>query len=172
MLQNLLKTGYYYFKDPGAFQFIDIDAVDWGLRGLINLQKAQITPDLELAINATQRYLGEKYIRPSFGNYYLHYCDVLNGLDDDVLNWHQDSEPNKEKIGILLYFSDLDKDTGGSLEIRNAKTKEETGVFYPNVGDVCILHHTPNFEHRVSRLEMKVPRIVIIFHYYVVNLLC
>jgi hypothetical protein len=170
MLQNLVNNGYCYFKDPDAFQFLDINTVSWHDKGTIPLQLVKRTPDVEESLDKIQKYLGQKYIRPTFGNYQLHYSELLDGLDPSVYDWHHDSEVGKEKLGFLLYFSDTDIDTGGSLEIRKSNTDHNYTVLYPTMGDKCILHHTPNFEHRVSELKLPIQRIVAIFHYYVENI--
>ena len=166
MLESLVNEGYFYFRDLDAFQFLDINSVSWTSKGVIPLRLANMTNETIMSLNEMQRYLGEKYIQPVFGNHNLDYYEMVNGLDDSVYEWHHDSEAGKNKLGILMYFSNTDEETGGSLEIRNSETKVEKVALYPKFGDICVLHHTTKFEHRVSELKIPVPRIVAIFHYY------
>lgn len=170
ILSNLIGEGYHLLRDEASFQFIDINTVEWSDRGTIPLQMVKRTESVELALAITQKYLAEKYIRPTFGNYHLDYCDLVNGMDDNVYEWHNDYEENKVNLGILLYFSDTDEEIGSGIGFRDPRTKEEHAFFYPKTGDVCILNHTTKFEHRVTKQNIPLPRMVASFHYYVDSL--
>jgi hypothetical protein len=141
--------------------------MEWTDQGTIPLRMVKRTESVETALKATQRYLGEKYIRPLLGNYHMDYCDLVNGMDDNVYDWHNDYEQDKVNLGILLYFSDTDEEIGSRLEVRDPISKIDRGFFYPKNGDICIINHTTNFEHRVTHQNIPLPRIVASFHYYV-----
>jgi hypothetical protein len=167
MNKQLVEQGYYKFKDDDAFQFIDIYNVAWTDEGSIPLQMVVRSPETQSALLETQRWLGEKYIRPVFGDYHCDYCDLVKGMDDNVYEWHNDYEDGCVNLGILLYFSDTDETTGTDIQFRTADTKQPTGSFYPKAGDIAVLNHTVNFEHIVTEQKIKLPRIVASFHYYV-----
>lgn len=167
MNKELLEQGYYKTTDDDAFQFIDIYNVAWTDEGTIPLQMVVRSPETQSALIKTQQWLGEKYIRPLFGDYHCDYCDLVKGMDDNVYEWHNDFEEGQVNLGILLYFSDTDETTGTDIQFRTADTKEPTGSFYPKSGDIAFLNHTVDFEHIVTEQKIKLPRIVASFHYYV-----
>ena len=167
ILSSLMNNGFFFTKDDNAFQFIDINTVEWSDKGTIPLQMVKRTEQVEDALRKTQEYLGEKYVRPLFGDYHKDYCDLVNGMDENVYEWHNDYENNKVNLGILLYFSDTDLDTGSRIEFRHADTKEFITFMYPKERDICIINHGTKFEHRVTEQNLPLPRIVASFHYYV-----
>lgn len=167
MEKQILDKGYYCTKDEDAFQFIDIHSVMWTERGEIPLQMCVRTPETQESLLKTQTWLAEKYIRPTFGDYTCSYVDLVNGMDDNVFDWHNDYEENKVNLGILLYFTDTDEEIGSGIGFRLPFTTELTGFFYPKAGDVCLVNHTTNFEHQVTKQNIPLPRIVGSFHYYV-----
>jgi hypothetical protein len=167
MKKQILDKGYYYTKDEDAFQFIDIYSIQWSELGDIPLQMCVRTPETQAALLQTQAWLAEKYVCPVFGNYKNSYVDLVNGMDNNVFEWHNDYEENKVNLGILLYFTDTDEETGSGIGFRLPFITESTGFFYPKAGDVCVINHTTNFEHRITKQNIPVPRIVASFHYYV-----
>lgn len=167
ILSNLMNNGFFFTKDDNAFQFIDINTVEWSDRGTIPLQMVKRTEEVEEALRKTQEYLGEKYVRPLFGDYHKDYCDLVNGMDDNVYEWHNDYEVDKVNVGILLYFSDTDSEIGSRIEFRHAETKQFINYMYPRENDICIINHGTKFEHRVTKQNIPLPRIVASFHYYV-----
>ena len=167
MKTKIDDNGFIVFRDDEAFQFIDIYSVTWAEKGTIPLQMVIKNAETQDALTKTQQWLGEKYLRPTFGNYHCDYCDIVKGIDNIVYEWHNDYEEGRVNLGILLYFSDTDKDTGTGLAFRDYKTKKEHASFYPKLGDVCIINHTEKFEHKVSKPNFAFPRIVGSFHYYV-----
>lgn len=164
---QIKDKGYYFTRDNEAFQYIDIHSVTWAQRGTIPLQMCVRTPETQEALLKTQAWLGEKYIRPTFGDYTCDYVDLVNGMDENVFDWHNDYEDNKVNLGILLYFSDTDEEIGSGIGFRDPITKESTGFCYPKSGDICIINHTTKFEHQVTKQNIPLPRIVASFHYYV-----
>jgi hypothetical protein len=154
-------------RDRAAFQFMDINMVEWSDKGTIPLQMVKRTEDVELALAITQKYLGEKFVRPLYGDYHMDYCDLVNGMDDNVYEWHNDYEKDKVNLGILLYYTDTDEDTGTKIEFRHADSKEFIDYMYPKEMDICIINHGTKFEHRVTEQLIPLPRIVASFHYYV-----
>lgn len=170
MEKQILDKGYCCIRDEEAFQFIDIYSVKWSELGDIPLQMCVRTPETQAALLQTQTWLGEKYIRPIFGDYTCNYVDLVNGMDDNVFDWHNDYEQDKVNLGILLYFTDTDEEIGSGIGFRRPFTTESTGFFYPKAGDVCVINHTTNFEHRVTKQKIPLQRIVASFHYYVNSL--
>lgn len=170
ILYNLINKGYYLCRDNEPFQFIDINTIEWTDKGTIPLRMVKRTEYVEQILSTTQKFLAEKYIRPIFGDYHMDYCDLVNGMDDNVYEWHNDYEEGKVNLGILLYFSDTDEEIGSGIGFRNPETKIEHDFFYPKSGDVCFLNHTTKFEHRVTKQNIPIPRIVASFHYHVDSL--
>lgn len=167
MKTEILNVGYYCTKDEEAFQFIDIHEVQWSELGDIPLQMCVRTPETQEALSKTQTWLAEKYIRSTFGDYTCSYVDLVNGMDDNVFDWHNDYEENKVNLGILLYFTDTDEEIGSGIGFRDPLTHKSTGFFYPKASDVCLINHTTNFQHQVTKQNIPLQRIVASFHYYV-----
>lgn len=167
MINQLLEQGYYRTTDAGAFELIDAYSVEWTEEGTIPLQMVVRSQETQRMLLTVQDYLGEKYIRPVFGDYHKDYVDLVKGMDDNVYDWHNDYEKSCVNLGILMYFSDTDIDTGTDIQFRRADTKESRGGFYPKAGDLAVLNHTTDFEHLVTRQKIKLPRIVASFHYHV-----
>jgi hypothetical protein len=162
MKTNLLTKGYYKTRDEEAFQFLDINEVQWSLNGSIPLQMVVRTPEVELKLYQTQLVLATKYLK----NCKADYVDLVKGMDDNVYEWHNDFEPNKVNLGILLYYTDIDQDTGGAIQFRKLGSTEVETV-YPKQYDILVINHTEHFEHRVTPQKIKVPRIVGSYHYWV-----
>lgn len=162
-----MSKGFYFARDSEAFRNIDLNTMQWSQRGTIPLQMIVRTDEVEESLKKTQKYLGEKFVRPLFGEYHMDYCDLVNGMDDNVYEWHNDYEQSKVNLGILLYYTDTDEETGSRIEFRHADTKEFIAYEYPKEYDVCIINHGTKFEHRVTEQLIPLPRIVASFHYYV-----
>lgn len=162
-----MNKGFCFIRDKEAFRHIDLNTMQWSDKGTIPLQMIKRTEEVEAALKQTQKYLGEKYVRPMFGEYHKDYCDLVNGMDDNVYEWHNDYEEGKVNLGILLYFTDTDSDTGTRIEFRREETKELIAAEYPKEFDVCIINHGTKFEHRVTEQLIPLPRIVASFHYHV-----
>jgi hypothetical protein len=161
MKTNLLTKGYHKIRDEEMFKFIDINEVQWSLQGTIPLQMAVRTPELEMKLYQTQLLLATTYLKTCRADY----VDLVKGMDDNVYDWHNDFEPHKVNLGILLYYTDIDEETGGAIEFRKlGSTQVET--LYPKQYDILIINHTENFEHRVTKQKIKVPRIVGSYHYW------
>jgi hypothetical protein len=162
MKTNLLTKGYHKIRDEEMFKFIDINEVQWSLQGTIPLQMAVRTPELEMKLYQTQLLLATTYLKTCKADY----VDLVKGMDDNVYDWHNDFEPHKVNLGILLYYTEIDEETGGAIEFRKlGSTEVET--LYPKQYDILIINHTENFEHRVTKQKIKVPRIVGSYHYWV-----
>lgn len=162
-----MSRGFYFVRDREAFRYIDLNTMHWSDKGIIPLQMVKRTEEVEDALKITQKYLGEKFIKPVFGDYHMDYCDLVNGMDDNVFEWHNDYEEGKVNVGILLYYTDTDIDTGSRIEFRHADTKQFIDYMYPKENDICIINHGTKFEHRVTEQLLPIPRIVASFHYYV-----
>jgi len=162
-----MNKGFCFIRDRTAFQFIDLHSMEWSDKGIIPLQMIKRTPEVEQTLSIIQKYLGEKFVRPMFGDYHMDYCDLVSGMDDNVFEWHNDYEEGKVNLGILMYFTDTDEDTGTRIEFRHADTKEFIDYMYPKEDDICIINHGTKFEHRVTKQLIKLPRIVASFHYHV-----
>jgi hypothetical protein len=161
MKTNLLTKGYHKIRDEEMFKFIDINEVQWSLQGTIPLQMAVRTPELEMKLYQTQLLLATTYLKTCRADY----VDLVKGMDDNVYDWHNDFETHKVNLGILLYYTDIDEETGGAIEFRKlGSTQVET--LYPKQYDILIINHTENFEHRVTKQKIKVPRIVGSYHYW------
>ena len=161
MKTNLLTKGYHKIRDEEMFKFIDINEVQWSLQGTIPLQMAVRTPELEMKLYQTQLLLATTYLKTCRADY----VDLVKGMDDNVYDWHNDFEPHKVNLGILLYYTDIDEETVGAIEFRKlGSTQVET--LYPKQYDILIINHTENFEHRVTKQKIKVPRIVGSYHYW------
>ena len=167
MLTDVLTQGFYKINDPDVFKLIDIYDVDWEEKGTIDLQIVKESQEIRSALTETQSILQKKYRDPMWKTCRPNYVDLVNGLDDNVFEWHNDYEEQSVNLGILLYFSTTDEETGSAIKFRNANTKVQTGEFFPKKYDVCMINQGQDWQHVVTEQKIKVPRIVGSFHYWV-----
>lgn len=164
--ENMFNNGYHKLNDPDVFRYLkDIDAWEWKNRKDQGLQLVKRNPEIEEAIDKTQQLLGEKYVKHLDPNYQLgDDCEIVNGMDDATLSWHNDNIEGYN-LCILLYCDSMDQDIGGDISFRDRVTKEVTGQFYPQQYDVSFMNHCLRFEHIVNPLKLNLPRRVALFNY-------
>lgn len=171
MKTQIIEKGYaYYSDDKEAFSLIDIDNIEWSEKGTIPLQMCVRSDETQATILKLQDLLGEKYIKPAFGEYTKSYVDLVNGMDHNVYDWHNDYEYGHVNLGILMYFSSTDAEIGGGITFRDAINHVEHAFFYPQEGDILVVNHTTKFQHRVTKQNIPLQRIVGSFHYHVDSL--
>jgi hypothetical protein len=167
MIDDFLTKGYIILNDKNCFEFIDINDVKWTDAGYVGLQVVIKEQKIYQQLLDTQKHLGEKYVKQIDKNYKLDdKIDLVNGMDNATLMWHNDliEGPN---LCILAYFDTMDEDIGGAICFREAQTKKELINYYPQQYDVIIMNQSMKFEHIVTPLNLKLPRRVASFNYYI-----
>jgi hypothetical protein len=171
MLDDFLFKGFVRLNDPLMFTEIDFECLRWKNSGMVGLPIAERDNETNDAISRTQKMLGEKYVKLFDENYKCgDMCEIVNGMDEATLSWHNDLVEGYN-LCILLYFDTMDSDIGGDISFRESITKEQTGNFYPNHGDVLIMNHSERFEHVVAPLKMPLHRRVASFNYNINDIL-
>ncbi len=165
--KSITNNGYYKVNDPEVFKFLEaIDGWSWNNLKDQGLQLITRTPEVNHAIDNTHQFIAEKYVRHLDNNYkFGSECDIVNGMDDATLSWHNDSQEGYN-LSILLYFDTMDNDIGGELSFRNINSKEITGSFYPKKYDIAFMNHGTQFEHLVQSLKLPLARRVATFNYH------
>ena len=166
MLDNFLTQGYVIENDKDVFKFISLDNINWTDDEKIGLQICKKEELIENQLLDTQKYLGEKYVKLIDKNYKLSdKIDLVNGVDKATMLWHNDliEGPN---CGCLLYFDDIDNDTGGAIKFRHSKSKDQICEIYPKKYDIIFINHSLRFQHIVTEQKMSVPRRVMSLNFY------
>jgi hypothetical protein len=165
--KNIINNGYFKTNDPEVFRFFEeIDGWSWKNLKDQGLQMIEHSEEVDTAINNTQLLIAEKYVKHLDNNYKLgDECDIVNGMDDATLSWHNDSQEGYN-LSVLLYFDTMDSDIGGELSFRGIDSKEVTGSFYPKKHDIVFMNHGTQFEHIVGSLKMPLHRRVATFNYH------
>jgi hypothetical protein len=169
---EFFNNGFCKFNDPEVFKFLhDIDSWEWKNWKDQGLQLIKRNHTIESAIIQTQKYIGEKYICKLDENYVLgDECEIVNGMDDATLTWHNDNIEGYN-LCVLLYFDSMDEDIGGMTRFRDINTKKLTGEFYPQQYDVSFMNHCLRFQHVVTPLILDMPRRVALFNYKINEIL-
>jgi hypothetical protein len=165
--KNIINNGYFKTNDPEVFKFLNsIDGWPWNNLKDQGLQMINRNAEVDEAINSTQLLIAEKYVKHLDSNYkFGNECDIVNGMDDATLSWHNDSQEGYN-LSVLLYFDTMDSDLGGELSFRHIDSKSVTGSFYPKKYDIAFMNHGKRFEHIVSELKMPLHRRVATFNYH------
>ncbi len=163
---EFFNNGFCVVNDPEVFKhLIEIESWEWKNWKDQGLQLIKRTPEIEQAINKTQILLAEKYVSQIDENYILGGdCEIVNGMDDATLSWHNDNIEGFN-LCILLYWDSMDVDTGGMTRFRDISSKEITGEFFPQKYDVSFMNHCLRFEHIVTPMKLPVDRRVALFNY-------
>jgi hypothetical protein len=164
--EEIFNNGYCKINDPTVFKYLeDLDTwewINWKDQGLQLIKRNSV---IETAITKTQELLADLYVKHLDNHYTLGgECEIVNGMDDATLSWHNDNIEGYN-LCILLYCDSLDEDTGGDVAFRNITTKELTGGFFPKKYDISFMNHGPRFEHVVNPLRMDLPRRVALFNF-------
>ena len=170
---QFFNNGFCKINDPSMFKYLhDIDSWEWKNwkgQGLQLIKRNEIVED---AIQKTQILLGEIYVKRLDENYkFGDECEIVNGMDDATLSWHNDNIEGYN-LCILLYLDDMDEEIGGMTRFRNIQTQEITGEFYPKKYDISFMNHCTRFEHIVTPMLLPMDRRVALFNYNINSILC
>ena len=167
ILVEMYVNGFCKINVPSLFKYLNeiesLEWLNWKDQGFLQLVKR--TPAIEKAIDDTKKLIGEKYIKkldPLFK--YGGDCEIVNGMDEATLSWHNDLIEGYN-VCVLLYFDSMDRDIGGDTLFRHIESKESTGSFYPKKYDVSFMNHCSRFEHKVNPMKIPIDRRVALFNY-------
>lgn len=169
ILQESYTRGYAKITDKEMFQHLEgIDGWEWHKWKVQDeLQLISRTPEIDEAINKTQQLIADRYISLGDPDYKLgDDCVIVNGMDTATLSWHND-EVEGYNVAVLLYFDDMDADTGGKVSFRHRYSNMPIGSIYPKKYNILFLNHTSRFEHKVDPMKIPVDRRVAMFNYNV-----
>lgn len=163
---NFFNKGFCVVNDPEVFTHLqDIESWEWKNWKDQGLQLIKRNSEIEEAITKTQILLAEKYVSRIDPDYELGgECEIVNGMDDATLSWHNDNIEGFN-LCILLYLDTMDEDIGGKTRFRDIITKELTGEFFPQKYDVSFMNHCTRFEHIVTPMKLPMNRRVALFNY-------
>ena len=170
--ESFYNKGFFRINDSKPFDlFPDIETCSWKNLKNQGLQIIFRDNDVESGIKNVHNFLGDNYIRLLDPNFrYGDYCEIVNGMDDATLVWHNDACEGYN-LCVLLYFDTLDADIGGKISFREIMSKEKTGDFYPQKFDIAFLNHSTRFEHIVEDMKLPLPRRVASFNFHVNEIL-
>jgi hypothetical protein len=163
---DLFNKGFHKLNDPELFKYLtEIDSWEWNNLKTEGLQLVKRNSFIEEAIDKTHKLIADKYIKLLDTSYkFGDECDIVNGMDDATLSWHNDNIEGYN-LCVLLYIDSMDEDIGGMTRFRDIQSKEITGEFYPQKYDVSFMNHGSQFEHIVTPMKLPIDRRVALFNY-------
>jgi patatin-like phospholipase/acyl hydrolase len=157
MIENLYIDGYYHTNDPliTSKLILQLNSFTWIKKGK-NFYYTEHTQTDPLMIECV-KMLEEKYVKYIMPSHFLtDYC-LWNGVDSGTQIWHEDLTEGYH-ISFLCYMSNMTKETGGAIYFRNLNFKKNYVKIYPKIGDIIIVNHSKNFQHKVENLKISANR--------------
>jgi hypothetical protein len=153
LLNEFFANGIGCVNDPNLFEEVEsiLEKVTFKADGFSEYcHIAEETEDLVAALEETGEIIYDKYLSLVFKKNDLIYTSLWKGVDDDAKVWHNDYCEGAD-LAFLLYFHDLDENTGGALQLKNKETGEIKTI-WPKKYDVVIFDQHLKWEHRVIPL--------------------
>lgn len=157
LLSGFFLNGIGCVNDPSLFTRVEeiLDNVVFKTDGISEYcLMAEKTKELNDALEETGEDIFKKYMSSVFSYNDLIYTSLWKGLDDDAKEWHNDYREGSD-LAFLMYFHDLNEETGGGLQITNTKTNNIETV-WPKKYDIVMFEQRLNWKHRVIPLT-KIP---------------
>jgi len=170
------NEGFMVERNRTAFQFVEdtVPKIKW-LRGIGNRKDYYYPLNYYLLgfrqkMLHTSDYLFNQYLKPYSEKKELIYYHLWNGTEQTSCHWHNDFCEGAN-IMFLLYFTDMDKTSGGEIMFRNTEQNNRITCFHlPQKYDVLIGSQDEKFEHRVEHFrDPSVQRITMNFGFKVDN---
>lgn len=115
---------------------------------------AEKTKELNNALDEIGNNIFNKYMSNAFTYNNLIYTSLWKGVDDDAKEWHNDHCEGSD-VAFLMYFHDLNEETGGGLQITNIES-EHIETVWPKKYDIVMFEQGLKWKHRVVPLT-KIP---------------
>lgn len=152
--EKLKHDGYLHFNDPRLFTYLK-----WFYRcPMISNHGMKYPihywPVGMWLLRKTQKKIDKLILKNTFctfGN-----VDAWRGIDQLTDVWHTDHIEGSN-TAFLMYLTDMDKATGGGIEIKRTKSNLHDTI-YPKKYDVVVLNQTDEFRHRVINLKKSINR--------------
>ena len=157
LLSDYFLNGIGRVNDPSLFSKVEeiLDSIVFKTDGVSEYcLMAEKTEQLNNALEETGNDIFNKYMSVVFNYNDLVYTSLWKGVDDDAKLWHNDYCEGSD-LAFLLYFHDLNEETGGGLQITNIQTNQIETV-WPKKYDVVMFEQHQNWRHRVIPLT-KIP---------------
>lgn len=164
---GFFTNGYVLMNNPSMFKAVEevLDDVVW-VEDPNGMKVPQKNKKLKNALSYTHKLLAETFLDPVFPIYDYGYGDIWNGVDKGATQWHSDLN-EKPNAMFLLYFNDMNEETGGAFGYRNAISKHETGFFYPKKYDLVFGSQQEIWEHKATKINSNVDRITANFGFVI-----
>lgn len=166
LITDFFAKGVGITNDPDAFKIVEsiLPTVTFKPDGISKYcLLAEETDTLVDALEDTGDWLFEKYLSQIFQKNNLVYTHLWKGADDDTQIWHNDYREGAD-LSFLLYFNNLNEETGGGFEIKEEDSDDIVGPIYPNKYDVLLFNQQKNWVHQVTPLKkLPVERLVMNF---------
>jgi len=157
LTDDFYTKGFQIFDGAKYTAYIDVSEIIWEYEGGIN-NDYHPANNKEL-IDSCLLSMHYEILNDIIPTATIKKRRIWEGVNIDATQWHNDyvEGPN---CFFLLYFSDMNPDTGGAVYFRN--NKEEFKV-YPKKGMLVAVNCLNNFEHKAEIPNCK--RIVTSFYF-------
>ncbi len=143
---QFIIEGLYCAQDSSISQLIDLKSCVF-TNARESFSQKNISALERSGLEKVQDYLLDNYLKLHFKDIKPHSFGLWKGIDQNSHNWHNDYLKSKKfNLTCLFYLDDMDKDSGGSLQVRSLDTFCEV---YPKPEMLVLLNQSKNFEHRV-----------------------
>lgn len=108
-----------------------------------------IPPKILSVLKNVQQKIAEKHLKKIFNSYIPTSVGVWDGVDSGSQKWHNDRNEGKGvDCNFLLYFDDMEEETGGALYIKGPLSEEK---IYPKRDMLIWLNQSEKFLHKADR---------------------
>lgn len=152
--EQLQIDGFCHFNDPRVFNYLE-----WfykfpmiGYRGIKT--PLWYWPVGRWLLRMTQKKIDDLILSDRLCTYGG--VDAWRGIDEKTDVWHTDHIEGSN-LAFLMYLTDMDKYTGGGIQIKRHGLSEYKTI-YPKKYDIVVLNQTEEFRHRVINLKKPINR--------------
>ena len=146
-LTQLITNGYFLTDVSELIKDIDVDHITW-YKCPEGVLKPSDRDPIYQRLNTLSDDIGDKIIKPMFGNYTKGITGFWDRVDSYSVNWHNDLNEGSN-LFALVYFDTMTPGIAGNIHVRNAQGDEFSHL--PSKGDCIFINQQKGFEHRVTQ---------------------
>lgn len=155
--EDFYNRGFQIFDGTKYTQYIDVPSISWEYEGGIN--NDYHPKDNKEFIDMCLLTIHCEILNDIVPDAVVRKRRIWEGVNLDATDWHNDYREGPNCF-FLLYFSNMDHDTGGAVCFRNST---EEWKIYPKVGTLVAVNCLNNFEHRAEKANCT--RVVASFYF-------
>jgi hypothetical protein len=165
MINDLIEKGYHQIDISELLSDVDLKLIIWKDEHLNNVYEPKDDDNLDNAIKSINEKL-VTILNKSFQSVDVGKTELWKGTEPTSCDWHNDLREGWN-LFALVYFNDMNEETGGSISFKNAQ--EEVFTVYPKYGTCIFVNMMPWYYHKVEQVKnSNIERVVLNCCYNVV----